>query len=330
MEAVQSMQGMQGMDHDQINTASSSFASVPLPPPMKLRYVWFDFHHECKQKGKWNNLSKLLRQLEEPFFKHSYFACTSSGQVTSWQEGVIRTNCMDNLDRTNVVQSLFARRSLLVQVGRKDLLEGEDMMTIPFHQFETLFKSVWVNNANEMSRLYAGTGALKVDFTKTGKRTLTGMYNDGVNSCVRYYLNNLTDGRKQDSIDLLLGYYRPDPTTPSPFLPREGQETLTGALNKAFIVLVLIFTFFLLISPRLLSPLLLLGVVGVGGGGISSNIPLPRFLTNRLFVALLLTMLIVCYIFYRVTKTGSKIGERLAVHPQLIPDAAAQKNKAYT
>lgn len=24
--------------------------------PHSLTYVWFDFHHECKQKGKWNNL----------------------------------------------------------------------------------------------------------------------------------------------------------------------------------------------------------------------------------------------------------------------------------
>lgn len=29
--------------------------------------------------------------------------------------GVIRTNCIDNLDRTNVVQSIFARRSVLQQ-----------------------------------------------------------------------------------------------------------------------------------------------------------------------------------------------------------------------
>jgi hypothetical protein len=34
--------------------------------------------------------------------------------------------------------------------------------------FEKIFKTVWANNANAMSLGYAGTGALKVDFTKTG------------------------------------------------------------------------------------------------------------------------------------------------------------------
>ena len=38
------------------------------------------------------------------------------------------------------------------------------------------------------------TGALKVDFTKTGKRTFAGMIDDGLNSVMRYYINNFTDG----------------------------------------------------------------------------------------------------------------------------------------
>ena len=33
-----------------------------------------------------------------------YFSKNSEGQVLSVQSGVVRTNCMDNLDRTNVVQ----------------------------------------------------------------------------------------------------------------------------------------------------------------------------------------------------------------------------------
>jgi hypothetical protein len=39
----------------------------------------------------------------------------------------------------------------------------------PWKNFEKIFKTVWANNANAMSFAYAGTGALKVDFTKTGQ-----------------------------------------------------------------------------------------------------------------------------------------------------------------
>jgi hypothetical protein len=39
-------------------------------------------------------------------------------------------------------------------------------------------------------RQYAGTGALKSGFTRTGKRTLGGLLDDGAKSVTRYYLNN--------------------------------------------------------------------------------------------------------------------------------------------
>lgn len=39
-----------------------------------------------------------------------------SGSVMSVQQGVFRTNCIDCLDRTNVVQSMLGRRSLSFQL----------------------------------------------------------------------------------------------------------------------------------------------------------------------------------------------------------------------
>ncbi len=42
--------------------------------PHPLTYVWFDFHHECKQKGKWANLAKLIIQVDE-IFKGQRFFC---------------------------------------------------------------------------------------------------------------------------------------------------------------------------------------------------------------------------------------------------------------
>ena len=41
--------------------------------------------------------------------------------------------------------------------------------------------------------------------TRTGKGSVKGLINDGINSVTRYYLNNFSDGEKQDAIDLFLG-----------------------------------------------------------------------------------------------------------------------------
>jgi len=56
---------------------------------------------------------------------------------------------------------------------------------------------VWADNANVVSKAYSGTGALKTDFTRTGKRSTSGLLLDGQNSVERYILNNFFDVTRQ-------------------------------------------------------------------------------------------------------------------------------------
>jgi phosphatidylinositol 4-phosphatase len=63
--------------------------------------------------------------------------------------------------------------------------------------FERLFKNVWADNADAISLQYSGTKALKTDFTRTGKRTVSGAMADGINSLTRYVKNNFHDGFRQ-------------------------------------------------------------------------------------------------------------------------------------
>jgi hypothetical protein len=84
---------------------------------------------------------------------------------------------MDCLDRTNVVQSVIAR-IMLVRVLRDLCIIGPQEGT---GELEDMFKNVWADNADAVSMQYSGTGALKTDFTRTGKRSNAGLINDGVN-----------------------------------------------------------------------------------------------------------------------------------------------------
>lgn len=45
------------------------------------------------------------------------------------QNGIFRTNCIDCLDRTNVVQSLVARRALLQQLLQLGILSAGEKIT---------------------------------------------------------------------------------------------------------------------------------------------------------------------------------------------------------
>jgi len=78
-------------------------------------------------------------------------------------------------------------------------------LTLPWTKGESAHRHIWADNADAISRLYAGTPALKGDFTRTGQRTRRGALDDGVNSLQRYYLNNFVDANSQEGMDLLVG-----------------------------------------------------------------------------------------------------------------------------
>jgi hypothetical protein len=74
-----------------------------------LRYVAFDFHKECGATS-YGRLSVLWAQLQADFEAAGMYEEAGSGagggkaSPGATQRGVIRTNCVDCLDRTNVVQ----------------------------------------------------------------------------------------------------------------------------------------------------------------------------------------------------------------------------------
>ncbi|XP_068944448.1 phosphatidylinositol-3-phosphatase SAC1 isoform X1 [Petaurus breviceps papuanus] len=173
-----------------------------------IRYIAFDFHKECS-KMRWDRLQILLDKVADLQDEFGYFLVDANGKVVTNQEGIFRSNCMDCLDRTNVIQSLLARRSLQAQLQRIGVLHVGQRIEEQA-EFEKIYKNAWADNANACAKQYAGTGALKTDFTRTGKRTQWGLVLDGWNSLVRYYKNNFSDGFRQDSIDLFLGNYAVD------------------------------------------------------------------------------------------------------------------------
>ena len=191
-------------------------------PPGSVEHVWFDFHAEVKH-GNWARLGSLLNDVKPTLDEQGYFCAVPDSEggwnVLRTQRGVIRTNCMDCLDRTNVVQSIFGRYMLYQQLNnvrsdkKRRILPadngkafGLNSLTIPWSSGEVSHRSLWADNADAISRLYAGTPALKGDFTRTGKRTRKGALDDGMNSLQRYYLNNFLDADRQEGMDLLTGY----------------------------------------------------------------------------------------------------------------------------
>ncbi|KAF2266535.1 hypothetical protein CC78DRAFT_513664 [Lojkania enalia] len=163
-----------------------------------LGFEWFDFHEVCRGMH-FENVSKLMDTLG-PFLKSTGWTEISNDQETHKQSGILRTNCMDCLDRTNVVQSATARGAL-----ENQLSAGGFSIDLQHDPSTSWFNTLWADNGDAISRQYAGTAALKGDFTRTRKRQITGALTDFGLTLTRYYNNIVNDYFAQAVIDYLLG-----------------------------------------------------------------------------------------------------------------------------
>ncbi|XP_076887790.1 phosphoinositide phosphatase SAC6-like, partial [Bidens hawaiensis] len=134
------------------------------------------------------------------------FLLGEKGEKVEGQIGIVRTNCIDCLDRTNVTQSMIGRKMLEYQLRRLGVFDADEAIST-YPNFDDCFKILWADHGDNISIQYSGTPVFKGDFVRFGKRTVHGMLIDGWNALTRYYLNNFVDGTKQDSIDLLQGHY---------------------------------------------------------------------------------------------------------------------------
>ena len=109
-----------------------------------VRFESFDFHAECR-KMRWDRLNILMDRLAHDAEQMGYFLLTRDGALLSVQEGVFRTNCIDCLDRTNVVQSMLAKRVLSEALSKLKVLrrvEEHPQLENLFKQVRILFKTV--------------------------------------------------------------------------------------------------------------------------------------------------------------------------------------------
>ncbi|KAI0546023.1 SacI homology domain-containing protein [Xylaria curta] len=163
-----------------------------------LAFEWFDFHSACRGM-KFENVSQLLDTLGDKIEKTGS-TVEQNGQVEQKQNGVLRTNCMDCLDRTNVCQSSFGKFMIDLQLKE----EGFDM-SAQVDQMNSWFNTLWADNGDAISKQYASTAAMKGDYTRTRKRDYRGMVNDLGLSLTRFYNGMVNDHFSQAAIDFFLG-----------------------------------------------------------------------------------------------------------------------------
>ncbi|KAL4991570.1 SacI homology domain-containing protein [Aspergillus falconensis] len=169
-----------------------------------LRTTEFDFHAEARGPQGYGAGNEIKHELMHSLDGFAYFLSKRSrrsgmpgASVVLQQEGIFRTNCLDCLDRTNLVQTIIS----LVALESFMLQETGVLSPEVHHRHSTL----WADNGDALSKIYAGTGALKSSYTRYGKMSFAGALADARKTATRLYINNFSDKARQRTIDLLLG-----------------------------------------------------------------------------------------------------------------------------
>lgn len=155
--------------------------------------VKFDFHAQTKSTKSADVAGEFVQTtLAAAMIKHGFCLCVG-GDVAS-QSGVIRTNCLDCLDRTNTLQSIIGEKSLEAMLGAIQHLHPV-LSKAKAIQVVTQFNTMWTANGNNLSKAMTGTATISSG----------GAVAAASRSASRTIKNNFYDGSRQKAIDALLG-----------------------------------------------------------------------------------------------------------------------------
>ncbi|GAV52417.1 hypothetical protein ZYGR_0AG04080 [Zygosaccharomyces rouxii] len=163
----------------------------------------FDFHRETSQEG-FAAVRKLIPMIMDSMLVAGYFSYdVREKRLISEQQGIFRTNCLDCLDRTNLVQQVLSLTAF------KTFLEDFHLANVKVYvdneDFVIKHNTLWADHGDQVSQIYTGTNALKSSFSRKGKMSFAGALSDATKSVSRMYINNFMDKSKQQNIDTLLG-----------------------------------------------------------------------------------------------------------------------------
>ncbi|GMH22028.1 hypothetical protein Nepgr_023871 [Nepenthes gracilis] len=146
------------------------------------------------------------------------------------QNGVLRTNCIDCLDRTNVAQYSYGLASLrhqLYALGITDALEIDINDPLAYK-----LMGVYEAMGDTLALQYGGSAAHNKIFSeRRGQWKAATQSQEFIRTLQRYLSNAYMDAVKQDAINLFLGHFQPEVGRPSLWELDSDQHYNIGSLN---------------------------------------------------------------------------------------------------
>ncbi|KAM0952467.1 putative SAC domain, polyphosphoinositide phosphatase Fig4 [Dioscorea sansibarensis] len=151
-----------------------------------------------------------------------------------FQKGVLRTNCIDCLDRTNVAQFAYG----LAALGHQ--LHALGFMDVPKIDLDSPLAddlmNVYEMMGDTLAFQYGGSAAHNKIFSeRRGQWKAATQSQEFFRTLQRYYSNAYMDAEKQDAINLFLGYFQPQQGKPALWELDSDQNCNVGGRAHGFV-----------------------------------------------------------------------------------------------
>ncbi|AQL09238.1 Phosphoinositide phosphatase SAC2 [Zea mays] len=222
------------------------YINKSLPDDKRLKFLHMDLSKLSRRKGT-NVLALLTKVASDVLDLTEFLHCeiststkpddTSSGERTAakphddrsssdqtecaaklapllLQKGVLRTNCIDCLDRTNVAQFAYGLAALGRQLHALGLTEAQKIELHDPLADDLMDFYEWMGDT--LAIQYGGSAAHnKIFCEQRGQWKAATQSQEFLRTIQRYYNNAYTDHDKQDAINMFLGHFQPQQGKPA-------------------------------------------------------------------------------------------------------------------
>ncbi|KAH8696712.1 polyphosphoinositide phosphatase Fig4 [Talaromyces proteolyticus] len=176
-----------------------------LPTNKKIIYRAWDMSRASKSRDQ--NVIETLEDIASQALPINGFFRNGEDPESGLQlqSGIVRTNCIDCLDRTNAAQFVIAKRALGYQLHALGVIEETQI------EYDTdavnMFTNMWHDHGDTIAIQYGGSHLVNTMATYRKTNQWTSQSRDMVESFKRYYNNSFLDAQRQEAYNLFLGNY---------------------------------------------------------------------------------------------------------------------------
>ena len=191
--------------------SSINYLNQFLPDLHRILYHHFDMAR-CNKRSDASVMTRLADIAFRAVKRVGIFHNRQQAGTGREQTGVIRTNCVDCLDRTNTAQFAVGLCALGFQ------LSALGVVSSPRLEIETdcvrMLEEMYEDHGDTLALQYGGSALIHRIKTYRKQSPWTSKGNDIMQTMRRYYSNTLSDAEKQNTMNIFLGIFRPQPQQP--------------------------------------------------------------------------------------------------------------------